>query len=46
MTSTRGRLFVLSNWEEISRLESFKNQEFYKQVFGFKFPSNKSDPGK
>ena len=34
MTSTRGRLFIWLNWEEISSLDSFKNQEFYKQVFG------------
>ena len=36
LNSTRGRLFVVMNWEKFTQLPNFKYQEYYSDLFGFK----------
>ena len=43
LNSTRGRLHVLKNWEEIINHQNFKSQKEYSHVFGFKNPVDRSN---
>ena len=40
LNSTRGRLFVVQNWERIVQLPNFVNQSHYSNVFGFRCTSD------
>ena len=43
LNSTRGRLHVLKNWDEIINHQNFKSQKEYSHVFGFKNPVDRSN---
>ena len=43
LNSTRGRLFVLKNWENIIDHQNYKAQKEYSHVFGFKNPVDGSN---
>ena len=44
--STKGRLFLLDNWEKFSNMESFGNQTHYGHIFGFVHNENESTKGR